>query len=78
MSEKLCEICDGDGEVEYEIAVVDYEHGGYLKSAVQECHICRGYGYVEAEYLPVDGCEECEFYGVACAECIQYGEAKQA
>ena len=34
MPEKLCEICNGDGEVEYEIAVVDYEHGGYLKSAV--------------------------------------------
>ena len=49
MSEKLCEICNGDGELEYEIAVVDYEHGGYLKSAVQECHICRGYGYVESD-----------------------------
>lgn len=28
-----------------------------------------------AEYLPVEGCEECEFFGTACPECIMYGEA---
>lgn len=27
-----------------------------------------------AEYLPVEGCEECEFFGTACPECIMYGE----
>lgn len=31
----------------------------------------------EIEYLPVDGCEECEFMETACAECIAYGEAKK-
>ena len=23
---------------------------------------------------PVEGCEECEFFGTACPECIMYGE----
>ena len=31
-----------------------------------------------AEYLPVEGCEECEFFGTACPECILYGEAEKA
>ena len=30
-----------------------------------------------AEYLPVEGCEECEFFGTACPECILYGEAEK-
>ena len=29
------------------------------------------------EYLPVEGCEECEFFETACPECILYGEAKE-
>ena len=29
------------------------------------------------EYLPVEGCEECEFFEAACPECILYGEAKK-
>ena len=29
------------------------------------------------EYLPVEGCEECEFFEPACIECILYGEAKK-
>ena len=29
------------------------------------------------EYLPVEGCEECEFFETACPECILYGEAKK-
>lgn len=29
------------------------------------------------EYKPVDGCEECEFAGCACPECIEYGEAEK-
>ena len=31
----------------------------------------------EIEYKPVDGCEECEFAGCACPECIMYGEAEK-
>lgn len=27
--------------------------------------------------LPVEGCEECEFFETACIECILYGEAKK-
>lgn len=27
------------------------------------------------EYLPVEGCEECEFFETACPECVLYGEA---
>ena len=29
------------------------------------------------EYLPVEGCEEGEFFETACPECILYGEAKK-
>ena len=29
------------------------------------------------EHLPVEGCEECEFFETACPECILYGEAKK-
>ena len=29
------------------------------------------------EYLPVEGCEECEFFETACPECVLYGEAKE-
>jgi len=29
------------------------------------------------EYLPVEGCEECEFFETACPECILYGEAEK-
>ena len=29
------------------------------------------------EYLPVDGCEECELFETACFECVAYGEAKE-
>jgi hypothetical protein len=28
----------------------------------------------EPEDKPVEGCEECEFYGVKCVECKLYGE----
>jgi hypothetical protein len=27
-------------------------------------------------YKPVEGCEECEYWGEACAECMLYGEAE--
>lgn len=30
----------------------------------------------ERIYKPVDGCEECEFYGTACPECVLYGDAE--
>tara|TARA_Y100000114_G_scaffold152652_1_gene171277 strand:- start:494 stop:712 length:219 start_codon:yes stop_codon:yes gene_type:complete len=33
---------------------------------------------VMIKYLPVEGCEECEFFENACPECIEYGEAKVA
>lgn len=29
------------------------------------------------EYLPIEGCEECELFGQACIECILYGGAKE-
>lgn len=28
------------------------------------------------QYKPVEGCEECEYWGEACAECMLYGEAE--
>jgi len=32
---------------------------------------------IMSEYLPVEGCEECEFFETACTECILYGEAEK-
>jgi len=29
------------------------------------------------QYKPVEGCEECEFYGAVCPECVLYGEAEE-
>ena len=37
--------------------------------------ICGG-KLMTKQYKPVEGCEECEFWGEACAECMLYGEAK--
>lgn len=45
-----CIECGGDGEVEYEIAVPDFVHGGYLKAEMGECHTCEGAG----ELAPLD------------------------
>ena len=43
----LCPECGGQGECEYERAVVDWNHGGYLEGYQAECQECEGEGYVE-------------------------------
>ena len=50
-----CEHCDAQGECEGEVAVPDYIRGGYLTTAMGECPVCEGKGYVE---LPEDIDEE--------------------
>ena len=42
-----CEHCDAQGECEVEVAVPDYIRGGYLTTAMGECPVCEGRGYVE-------------------------------
>ena len=42
-----CEHCDAQGECEVEVAVSDYIRGGYLTTAMGECPVCEGKGYVE-------------------------------
>ena len=42
-----CEHCDAQGECEVEVAVPDYIRGGYLTTAMGECTVCEGKGYVE-------------------------------
>ena len=42
-----CEHCDAQGECEVEVAVPDYMRGGYLTTAMGECPVCEGKGYVE-------------------------------
>lgn len=46
---KLCEECDGEGELEYDHYVVDYEHGGYIDGRMDVCDVCEGEGYVKAD-----------------------------
>ena len=50
-----CEHCDAQGECEVEVGVPDYIRGGYLTTAMGECPVCEGKGYVE---LPEDIDEE--------------------
>ena len=50
-----CEHCDAQRECEVEVAVPDYIRGGYLTTAMGECPVCEGKGYVE---LPEDIDEE--------------------
>ena len=42
-----CEHCNAQGECEVEVAVPDYIRGGYLTTAMGECPVCEGKGYVE-------------------------------
>ena len=42
-----CEHCDAQGECEVEVAVPAYIRGGYLTTAMGECPVCEGKGYVE-------------------------------
>lgn len=45
--EAECETCDGAGTVSGEVAVIDYDHGGYLKEALADCPDCHGHGLRE-------------------------------
>lgn len=47
--EVTCPTCDGDGCMEYEKAVVDWERGGYLVGQVEPCHECNGNGVILVE-----------------------------
>ena len=45
-----CPECGGEGRLEYERAVVDWEHGGYLEGYMDECFRCDGYGEVKIDF----------------------------
>ena len=47
MQYKDCPECQGDGEVETEVAIADYQCGGYLRGVTIECYVCGGSGEVE-------------------------------
>ena len=42
----LCPECGGEGECEYERAVVDWNDGGYLEGYTDTCDTCEGEGYI--------------------------------
>jgi DnaJ-class molecular chaperone len=44
---KECPECLGTGEVEVDIAVVDYMNGGYIRTEIDICPECDGSGEVE-------------------------------
>jgi RecJ-like exonuclease len=44
---KTCPVCEGEGQLEYEVPVVDYNHGGYLDTEWGDCERCGGTGEVE-------------------------------
>ena len=44
-----CSHCKGEGQYTGEVAVVDYQHGGFLDEVVVECEECDGSGELEDE-----------------------------
>lgn len=46
-----CPECDGEGRLEYEIAVPDFGayRGGELQGKIMDCEMCEGCGEVEVE-----------------------------
>jgi len=44
---KTCPECNGTGFVTFEIPVIDYQNGGYLKEVQGECWNCGGTGEIE-------------------------------
>ena len=44
---KTCHECNGSGELEYEVPVVDYVNGGYLDTEWGTCENCGGTGEIE-------------------------------
>jgi len=44
---KICEECGGEGRLEYERPVVDWDHGGYLEGYMDDCETCNGLGELE-------------------------------
>jgi len=44
-----CPHCDGEGQYYTEVAVVDYQHGGFLDEVVVECEECSGSGELDNE-----------------------------
>ena len=49
MQYKECPECFGEGQIETETAVADYQSGGYLRGVIVECHVCYGSGEIEDE-----------------------------
>jgi DnaJ-class molecular chaperone len=49
MQYKECPECLGEGEIETETAVADYQCGGYLRGVTVECHVCDGSGEVKID-----------------------------
>jgi DnaJ-class molecular chaperone len=44
-----CQECLGEGKVVIEIAMADWDHGGYIRESLTECPDCSGTGEVEIE-----------------------------
>tara|TARA_S200002703_G_scaffold153961_1_gene156128 strand:+ start:1367 stop:1534 length:168 start_codon:yes stop_codon:yes gene_type:complete len=42
----VCTECGGEGELEYERAVVDWIRGGYLEGYMNDCEKCNGTGEI--------------------------------
>lgn len=50
MIQHECPECFGEGRLEYEKAVVDWEHGGYLTGYMDDCFRCEGSGEVKVDF----------------------------
>lgn len=44
-----CEECEGEGWIEYDVAVPKIHNEGYIKGVIDECFVCDGTGSVEKE-----------------------------
>lgn len=52
---RKCETCDGTGEVEGFVDVVDRYWGHDTKTVWAECDDCKGVGEVETDWIDDDG-----------------------
>jgi len=52
-----CPECGGEGVAEYERAVRDFDHRGYLEAYLDECEKCRGDGEIEIEMSFLEWCK---------------------
>lgn len=55
----VCPECGGEGRIEYERAVVDWDNGGYLEGYLDDCFRCDGSGEVQIDFSFLSWARDC-------------------